>query len=236
MPYLPTERARRDGLPADSAVAAARPLVLTRPVGAAQMVEKVCPRAAAAGIRPGVTLGQAHALAPGLVVLPDDPPRDRLVLDRLARWALRLSPQVQAVAPDTLLVDITGCQLLFGGEANIAGQAVAGLAGQGFEAYAAIADTIGAAWALATTNGACGATVHIAPPGQTSAVLAPLPPRGLRIEPHVVERLDQLGVRKIGDLLMLPRTALPARFGRNWSPTSAGARRGVRGRRVAPAR
>lgn len=218
MPYLPTERARRDGWPADSAAAAARPLVLTRPVGAAQVVEKVCPRAAAAGIRPGVTLGQAHALAPGLVALPDDPARDRLVLDRLARWALRLSPQVQAVAPDTLLVDITGCQLLFGGEANIARQAVAGLASQGFEAYAAIADTVGAAWALAITSSPAGAwnasaAVHLAPPGQTSAALAPLPPRGLRIEPHVVERLDQLGVRKIGDLLMLPRAALPARFG-----------------------
>ncbi len=254
LPYLPTERARRAAWPA---VEPARPLVLTRPVGAAQVVEQVCPQAAALGLRPGSTLGQAQALAPQLVALPCDPPRDAAVLDQLAYWALRFSPAVEPVAPDALLhgaagsratrrvgsglsdvtggallLDVTGCALLFGGEEKLARQAVVGLAQQGFRARAAIADTLGAAWALATTGGGSAGlpwptraaeesssvydlagAVLIAPPGETAAWLTPLPPRGLRIDPRISDRLDTLGVRTIGDLLMLPRASLPARFG-----------------------
>ncbi|HPM22311.1 MAG TPA: DNA polymerase Y family protein, partial [Phycisphaerae bacterium] len=136
--------------------------------------------------------------------------RDQQALVRLAQWALRFSPLVEPMPPDTLLLDITGCQLLFGGEENIARQAVAGLARYGFQARAAIADTVGAAYALAAAG---GTAIQIAPAGQLSACLAPLPPAVLRIEPRVVARLDALGVRSVGDLLMLPRASLPARFG-----------------------
>jgi protein ImuB len=54
----------------------------------------------------------------------------------------------------------------------------------------------------------------IAAAGDIHAPLAPLPTAALRIEPETVERLDALGVRTIGDLLALPRSTLPARFGR----------------------
>ncbi len=207
MPYLPTERARRSVGPADEP---ARPLVLTRPSGSSLVVEDVCPRARQLGLRPGLSLGQAQAIVPELAVRPYEPQRDQQALVRLAQWALRFSPLVEPMPPDTLLLDITGCQLLFGGEENIARQAVAGLACYGFQARAAIADTVGAAYALAAAG---GTAIQIAPAGQLSACLAPLPPAVLRIEPRVVARLDALGVRSVGDLLMLPRASLPARFG-----------------------
>jgi nucleotidyltransferase/DNA polymerase involved in DNA repair len=57
--------------------------------------------------------------------------------------------------------------------------------------------------------------VVIAPKGHAAAWLAPLPPAALRIDGRVADRLDALGVRSIGDLLMLPRSTLPARFGRS---------------------
>ena len=206
IPYLPTERAWRDGVWADEQ----RPLVLTRPVGASQVVEQVCPRAQALGLHPGLSLGQAQAIVPQLVALACDPQRDRAALTRLAQWASRFSPSVEPVEPDTLLVDVTGCQLLFGGEENIARQAVAGLVRQGFRARAAIADTVGAAYALAV---AATEPITIVSAGQTSAWLTPLPPSALRIDSQTSERLETLGVRTIGDLLMLPRATLPARFG-----------------------
>jgi protein ImuB len=207
MPYLPTERARRD---AEPAVEDERPLVLTRPVGSSLVVEQVCSRGRQLGLRPGLSLGQAQALAPELATLAYEPQRDRAALERLARWAARFSPLVEPVAPDTLLIDITGCAQLFGGESNIARQAVAGLAQQGFRSRAAIADTIGAAHALAS---AAAEVFSLAPAGQASAHLAPLPPAALRIEPQVAARLEALGLRSIGDVLMLPRATLPARFG-----------------------
>ena len=109
MPYLPTERARRDAVPA---VEDERPLVLTRPVGSSLVVEQVCSRGRQLGLRPGLSLGQAQALAPGLAALAYEPHCDRVALERLARWALRFSPLVEPVEPDTLLIDITGCAAL----------------------------------------------------------------------------------------------------------------------------
>ena len=207
VPNLPTVRARRA-----RALAAEpqRPLVLTRPAGASLTVEQACPGARARGVRPGVSLGQAQALVPELTALPYEPRYDQAALQRLADWALRFSPLVEPAAPDTLLVDITGCQRLFGNEENIARQALAGLARQGFAARAAIADTVGTAYAVARAG---SQTIVVVPVGQVPAFLAPLPPAALRIDPRTSERLDALGVRSIGDLLMLPRASLPSRFG-----------------------
>lgn len=206
MPYFSTERARR----VDQRTAPERPVVLTRPHGAAVVVEHVCPAGRRLGLRAGWSLGQAQALAPQLVALDHDPVRDRTVLQRLARWAVRFSPVVEVVEPDTLLLDITGCQRLFGGEAPIARQALEGLARRGFSARGVVADTVGAASALAVAG---SERLCIVPVGQAVAWLAPLPPAALRLEADVAERLDALGVRTIGDLLSLPRSTLPARFG-----------------------
>ncbi len=234
LPYLSTERVRSEGAaagegapvaarmaPARAATAEAttatpalvpaeRPLALTRAVGAALVVAEVCPQARAAGLRAGLTLGQAQAIVPELEAREHEPARDRAALVRLADWAVRFSPIVEPVEPDTLLVDITGCELLFGGEERLARQVVAGLARRGFTARVAVADTVGAAQALASSG---REELCLVPVGQGSAYLAPLPPERLRIEAVVAERLAALGVRTIGDLLTLPRATLPARFG-----------------------
>ena len=207
LPHLATERVRRD---VASASDRQQPLVLTRPVGAVLVVEQVCPVARQLGVRPGMSLGQAQAIVPELVALAHESQRDRTTLGRLASWAVQFSPVVEPVAPDTLLVDITGCELLFGGEANIAQKAVVGLTRLGFHARAAVADTVGAACALAVAG---TEPLTIVPVGQANAYLAPLSPSALRIDTHVATQLDALGVRSIGDLLTLPRSSLPARFG-----------------------
>ena len=211
MPYLATDRARRDALPPrDEDESAPGGLALTRRVGASLIVERACPKARQLGVRAGMTLGQAQAIAPELAALPSETHRDQALLRQLARWALRFSPAVEPVEPDTLLIDVTGCERLFAGEANIARQAVGGLLRQGFHARAAIAETVGAAQALAFAG---DEPTVVVPNGQISAYLAPLPPLALRIDPRTGERLAAVGVRSIGDLLMLPRAALPARFG-----------------------
>jgi len=206
LPYLATERAWRDGLCRSKP----GPLVLTRPVGAAHVVERVCAQARRLGVRPGMSLAQARALAPELLAVACDDQKDRAALTELARWATRFGPTVEVVEPDTLLVDVTGCALLFRGEANIARQAVAGLKQRGFGARAAIADTVGAAYAVATAG---PEPIAVVPVGQSSAWLAPLPPAALRLDPGTCEQLDRLGIRSIGDLLMLPRASLATRFG-----------------------
>lgn len=220
LPHLATQRLRTAPSSATSqsgswgmdfqSVTPHGPLVLTRCVGNTIRLECVCPLGQRLGLRPGMTLTEAQALAPNLTACEHDSLCDEQFLDDLAAWALRFSPLVQPLPPETLLIDITGCQRLFRGEHNLVRQALDGLRSHGLTARAAIADTIGAAFALATSG---GREVVLVPEGQTSAYLASLPPAALRIEPQVVERLLEVGLRTIADLLMLPRSVLPARFG-----------------------
>jgi protein ImuB len=107
------------------------------------------------------------------------------------------------------LVDVTGCERLFGGQDRLIRRAVQGLADLGFTATAAIADTPGAAWALAHAD---GRQSIVAPPGQVTAALAHLPVWSLRIEPDVTDKLRTVGVHNIEALLHLPRASLAGRF------------------------
>jgi protein ImuB len=206
LPFLSTDHVRR----IRAAGAPVGPIILTQSSGLAHQVARVDAPGQQAGLRPGMSLAQARALVPGLTALAYDPQRDRIILQKLADWAVRFSPLVETCTPDTLLIDITGCEQLFGGQERIAALALAGLADAGFFARAAIADTVGGAFALATT---ASQPVSIAPPGQTAAHLAPLPPVALRLQPQTLARLEALGILTIGDLLKLPRATLPARFG-----------------------
>ena len=193
-----------------AAAAGPYPLVLTRRIGAARILQHVCPLAAECGLRPGMTLAQARAMAPELRAIEHEPRADREALEQLAHWALRFSPSVQPLEPDTLWLDVTGCERLFRGEDAIVRQARRGLRSLGFTARAAIADTPAAAYALACAG---GDSETVCPPGQSCSRLAPLPTAALRIDPRVEQQLYALGVRTIGDLMMLPRASLPARFG-----------------------
>lgn len=67
----------------------------------------------------------------------------------LRRWAGRFSPWVAEEPPAGLLIDLTGTAHLFGGEEGVLTQVAADCQGLGLTVRAAIADTPGAAWALA---------------------------------------------------------------------------------------
>ncbi|WP_431862411.1 DNA polymerase Y family protein [Azospirillum sp.] len=101
-----------------------------------------------AGVHPGATLADARAVEPGLATFDADPAADAALLDRLAGWALRWTPWTAADG-DGLVLDVTGCAHLFGGESGLARDVVERLARTGFESRAAIADTPAAAWAVA---------------------------------------------------------------------------------------
>lgn len=90
-------------------------------------------------------------MAPSLVVAPDDPSADRAELVRWAAWCEQFSPLVGIASPDneSLLLDITGLEHLFGSERALAEQLAEGLRRHGLYARLAIADTVGAAFAAA---------------------------------------------------------------------------------------
>jgi protein ImuB len=171
--------------------------------------------------RLGLAMGQAHADAraavPGLVTLPAEPARDAEALRALALWAERYSPCV-AVDPappgrEGLLIDMTGGAHLFGGEAALIADMARRFREAAIPARLAMADTAGAAWALARFGPTAGkGGRRLAPAGQTRQAIAPLPVSALRLEEADVRLLTRFGLRRIGDLLALPRAGLARRF------------------------
>lgn len=167
--------------------------------------------AQAAGLRVGMPATKAHVLVPGLLVQDAAPAADAEALDRLALWVLqRYAPIVAADPPDGIVVDTTGADHLHGGEQAMLTGMIERLAGSGLTARGVVADTWGAAHALARY---AGQSIMTSPPGTTEAALAPLPIAALRLPPALVGDLRALGFDRIGDLLTQPRAPLTLRFG-----------------------
>jgi len=187
------------------------PLVLAGRVGNRRVVTAVDAAAQRLGLHAGMPVSTAQALVPGLLIGPADPVADAGSLERLALWMLqRLSPVVAADPPDGIVLDSTGADHLQGGEAAMLEAVVGRLMMSGVTTRAAIADTWGAAHALARH---ATAPVFIAAPGTAERVLAPLPIRALRLAQATVAGLHTLGFTCIGDLIGQPRAPLTRRFG-----------------------
>jgi protein ImuB len=54
---------------------------------------------------------------------------------------------------------------------------------------------------------------RLCPPGETRAALAPLPIAALRVDEATVAALAQVGLRRVGDLMGMPRAGLARRYG-----------------------
>lgn len=187
------------------------PLITVHKIGSRVLVAAVSPAAAALGIEVGMMLTQARASVPEIVVRDADPAGDAAALAQLATiLAQRWSPTVAISDPDGLFVDLSGVAHLYGGEARFAARLIRMLARFGFAARVAIADTAGAAWALARYQ---ARPVTICPPGGHGAALAPLPVPALRFEEATVALLRRLGVATVADVLALPRAPFARRFG-----------------------
>ncbi|MBV7395511.1 DNA polymerase Y family protein [Mameliella sediminis] len=117
--------------------------------GPARVLGSLSLAASQAGLRTGQPLRDAHAMCAGLLTRPAHPRQEEAFLGALHRWAGKFSPWVAAEAPDALVIDLTGCAHLFGGEEQLAAQVTQDCADLGLTVLYGIADTLGAAWALA---------------------------------------------------------------------------------------
>lgn len=172
--------------------------------------------AARRGLQPGQAVSDAKALEPGLQLRPADPAGDIRRLAALARgcgrWSPWTAPDPGQPGEDGILLEITGCAHLFGGEDALLTEALTALRRQGHAAHGAIAPTLGLAWGLAR---------HAAPdaPGGQVVVtdidtaLNPLPVAALRIG-ETATTLRRFGLKRVGDIANLPRASLVRRFGR----------------------
>ena len=201
---------RDDDLPFSPAhVPAEPPLVTTHKVGSRVEVAACNPAARACGLSPGTALTMARAQVPALDVREADPDGDAADLRALAELlARRWAPCVMISDTDGLFIDLTGVAHLHGGEARFARRLVRLLARHGVTARIGIADTAGAAWAVARHGGG------IVAPGAQGDAIARLPVAALRLDVTALELLARLGVDTVSQLLALPRAPLVRRFGR----------------------
>jgi protein ImuB len=170
-------------------------------------------KAIAFGLKRGQGLAEAKAMCPELDVVPADPAADRAFLDALADWASRYTPLVARDGADGLFLDVTGCCHLFGGEENLAADALSRLAGMGLAVSGAVSDTPGLSWAVARHGTGRTVAERLVQAVDGPRVLAPLPLAALRLEEDMLAGLSKMGLRTVGDLLDAPRAPLARRFG-----------------------
>ena len=188
-------------------------MILVDRSGQRELVAAACPAARALGLAPGMPAAHARALVPGLEIRPADIKADAAWLNHLALHAARhWTPIAAASGPDGLWLDLTGTAHLFGGEAKFARRVVAFLARLGFTGRIAIADTPGAAHAIARFSDTSPAIV---PSGDTLRAIASLPIEALRLTADATEASRRFGLETVADLLPLPRAPLARRLGRD---------------------
>ena len=68
------------------------------------------------GIVTGMTVADARAISPNIEVTDDKPEIWNKLLTRIAQWCIRFSPVVAIDPPDGILLDVSGCTHLWGGD------------------------------------------------------------------------------------------------------------------------
>jgi impB/mucB/samB family protein len=221
-PHLPLDlaRARWEDAPTDrtSASFPTGPIVLGGQPWTDGMVIDANGPARALGVRRGIPLGTAHRLAPEAVFLDTTQEADAASVETAFEALAGFSPAVAGTVDSAdssfglLEVQVDGLERLWGPEPRLVerlatalvpilpGPPRAGIAGTRFAAT------------VAAGHARTGRPVLV-PPAGDAAFLAPLPAGLLTPDPDVRARLRRFGLRQIGAVADLPRSALVARFG-----------------------
>lgn len=222
------------------------------------VVVSLSPAAWQSGIRPGLTLVEARSIesesspptaasgrrsrsaktvaANPVQFEPWVPDVARQALKDIAERLRQFAPVIAVdtvPVPDCLLLDVTGCGLLFGGEVPLAEQLLKTVKAARLEARVAISESVASAWAFTHPQGHAfferPVSAHerrkvnpgdadwdlpliIIPQGQAETWLANLPAVSGRLPLADIELLRQLGIVSLKQLLNLPQDDLPSRI------------------------
>ncbi|HVW96214.1 MAG TPA: DNA polymerase Y family protein [Mucilaginibacter sp.] len=185
------------------------PIVLVAPEHNRMMVKATNVAAEAQGVSVGMAAADAKAITSNLQVIDYPLGKENQLLRRLGLWCIRYTPIVAIDLPDGLILDISGCPHLWGSEKGYLKTIVLKLRDMGYDTRAAIADTVGAAWAIARY----GKVTPIIESGGQAEGIANLIPAALRLEPEILDKLYKLGFRSVKSFMAMPRTVLRRRFG-----------------------
>jgi len=135
----------------------------------------------------------------------------------LTALAFEFSPTVEQTAPDTVTLDVTGLDRLFGLPQEIAAALARRAAETGLECHIALAANPDAA--ICAARGFARADVRptlgpsVIPQGDEAKFLGPLPLWLLAPSPELLETLGRWGIRRFRDLAALPPLGIAERLG-----------------------
>jgi protein ImuB len=223
----------RPHLPLELAKARASKLFLSYPPGPLVLggrpwdpgpVVDASPEARALGVRRGMPLGSAHRLVPEATFIDPDPDADRATIEAAFEALAAFSPGIAGSADPLdaafglFEVQVDGLEPLWGPEPVLVERLVEALGralGDGTGGAGGIRAGIAGTRFTATVAAVLarpGAPILV-PPGGEADFLAPHPSGLLTPDPDVRARLTRFGLRRIGAVAGLARTALVARFG-----------------------
>jgi nucleotidyltransferase/DNA polymerase involved in DNA repair len=195
-----------------------RPAALAPEPGTEPLLGPVTAAAEAAGVRPGMRLGEALATCPSLVLVERDPATVENQWEEILKRLEDSGFAIEPVEPGCLYFDTRGVERLYGGVKPALKRALAAV-GSAWNASAGAADRRFAALAAAAI--ARPGQAVVVDDGRSTEFLAPLPLSLLPVEDSLREDCDRLGVKKIGQLAGLPGSAVAERLGpdgrRAWS-------------------
>lgn len=161
------------------------------------------------GVQEGMSLATARAICAELTVVDFPEQYASQQLDRLAGWADQFTPFVACDGDEGLILDITGCAHLFGGEDQMLVALSDQLKNLKLHHRLAIADTPACAWAL-SHFGNKNMARQTAP---LHKVAKSLLIEALRLPTETILDLHRMGLRKVHELMELPRASLAKRYG-----------------------
>jgi protein ImuB len=207
-PFFPTDRARASAAPFRNDAPDEPPFALVIKESGTLRLSALDAAALRQGLSAGMTLAEARALLPTLVTGDADLETDAAALRRCAATCEMFTPLVALAGTEGLILDITGCAHLFGGE-----EAMLQRARRRFERFrldtrAAIAATPEGAFAFSRFRPGV-----VVAPGGMEALARELPIAALACAADVRLALSRAGFRTLRDLADRPSSMLAARFG-----------------------
>lgn len=204
-PWLPSDRLQLKAC-VDTPEA---PLVLVEKVKGALRISSVGPEASRQGLRPGQTLADARARLPVLKVAETQPEAEDAWLSQVLDDFDRFSPMITIDPPHGLMMDVTGCTHLFGGEKKLFQIVQLRARGLGLQSRCAFASTPQAARALSRF----GQPHEVFDRATERAEVRRLTVSALELDERDELALRRAGLKTLGDLDDRPRAPLAARFG-----------------------
>lgn len=185
------------------------PLAIASSSGSGALLVARDRKAHARGVRCGMTVTAAWALASDLKIVVRDETAEHAALERVAAWAFQFTPTVSISTPADVLLEVAASLKLLGGLGRLHQRIEQGLAEFGYGISVACAPTPLAAQLFARA----GLAVRIQHHDALHHELEKLPVSLLDHPSETTAMLENFGVHSVGECLRLPRDGLARRLG-----------------------